>query len=163
MKRRGYSMKIYNATTQDVDAIYELIKIYSDKEIVLPRSILSIYQQLQCLYVVKDNGKVVGVAGLHVLGKDLAEVRSLVVDPNYQKKGIGRMLVEHIIKESPKLGVDRLISLTYQVEFFKRLGFSVIERADLPEKVWTDCINCPKINNCDEVAMVKYLEKNIEM
>ncbi|AHN22304.1 N-acetyltransferase [Lysinibacillus sphaericus] len=151
-------MKIYNATTADVTPVYELIKIYADKEIVLPRSLLSIYQQLQCLYVVKDNAKVVGVAGLHVLGQDLAEVRSLVVDPDYQQKGIGRMLVEHIIQESPKLGVERLISLTYQVKFFSKLGFQIVKRDDLPEKVWTDCVNCPKINNCDEVAMVKYLE-----
>ncbi|OEC00633.1 acetyltransferase [Lysinibacillus sphaericus] len=151
-------MKIYSATTADVMPVYELIKIYADKEIVLPRSLLSIYQQLQCLYVVKDNHKVVGVAGLHVLGQDLAEVRSLVVDPDYQQKGIGRMLVEHIIQESPKLGVERLISLTYQVKFFSKLGFQIVKRDDLPEKVWTDCVNCPKINNCDEVAMVKYLE-----
>lgn len=151
-------MKIYNATTADVTPVYELIKIYADKEIVLPRSLLSIYQQLQCLYVVKDNATVVGVAGLHVLGQDLAEVRSLVVDPDYQQKGIGRMLVEHIIQESPKLGVERLISLTYQVKFFSKLGFQIVKRDDLPEKVWTDCVNCPKINNCDEVAMVKYLE-----
>lgn len=151
-------MKIYNATTADVTSVYELIKIYADKEIVLPRSLLSIYQQLQCLYVVKDNAKVVGIAGLHVLGQDLAEVRSLVVDPDYQQKGIGRMLVEHIIQESPKLGVERLISLTYQVKFFSKLGFQIVKRDDLPEKVWTDCVNCPKINNCDEVAMVKYLE-----
>lgn len=151
-------MKIYSATTADVMPVYELIKIYADKEIVLPRSLLSIYQQLQCLYVVKDNNKVVGVAGLHVLGQDLAEVRSLVVDPDYQQKGIGRMLVEHIIQESPKLGVERLISLTYQVKFFSKLGFQIVKRDDLPEKVWTDCVNCPKINNCDEVAMVKYLE-----
>lgn len=112
-------MRICNARTEDVYAIYELIKYYSDREIVLPRPLLSIYQQLQCLYVVKEDDKVVGVAGLHVLGRDLAEVRSLVVHPDQQGKGIGRILVEHIIEESPKLGVERLISLTYQVEFFK--------------------------------------------
>lgn len=150
-------MRIFNATTADVYPIYELIKIYSDREIVLPRSLLSIYQQLQCLYVVKEESKVVGVAGLHVLGRDLAEVRSLVVDPDYQQKGIGRMLVNHIIMESPKLGVERLISLTYQVEFFEKIGFHIVIREDLPEKVWTDCVNCQKINNCDEIAMVKYL------
>lgn len=153
-------MKIYNATTDDVYSIYELIKIYSDREIVLPRSLLSIYQQLQCLYVVKEDNKVVGVAGVHVLGRDLAEVRSLVVHPDYQGKGIGRILVDHIIKESPKLGVERLISLTYQVEFFKKLGFQMAVRDDLPEKVWTDCVNCPKINNCDEIALVKYLQNH---
>ena len=153
-------MKICHARTDDVYSIYELIKYYSDREIVLPRSLLSIYQQLQCLYVVKEEDEVVGVAGLHVLGRDLAEVRSLVVHPDHQQKGIGRMLVEHIIEESPKLGVERLISLTYQVDFFKKLGFQMAIRDDLPEKVWTDCVNCPKINNCDEIALVKYLKNH---
>ncbi len=150
-------MKIFNATTVDVASIHQLIKVYADKQIVLPRSLLLIFQHLQCMYVVKD--KVVGVAGLHVLGKDLAEVRSLVVDPEYQHKGIGRMLVKHIIIESSKLGVKRLISLTYQVDFFIKCGFKIVEKETLPEKVWIDCINCPKFNRCDEVAMIKYLTK----
>ena len=150
-------MKIFNATTVDVASIHQLIKVYADKQIVLPRSLLLIFQHLQCMYVVKD--KVVGVAGLHVLGKDLAEVRSLVVDPEYQHKGIGRMLVKHIIIESSKLGVKRLISLTYQVDFFIKCGFKIVEKETLPEKVWIDCINCPKFNRCDEVAMIKYLSK----
>ncbi|KAB7704245.1 N-acetyltransferase [Bacillus aerolatus] len=131
--------------------------LYANEEIVLPRSVLSIYQHLQCMYVVKDKEQVVGVAGLHMLGKDLAEVRSLVVDPKYHHKGIGRMLVNHIIMESSKLGVERLISLTYQVDFFIKCGFNIVEKETLPEKVWIDCMNCPKFNRCDEVAMIKYL------
>lgn len=155
--RRGYEMKIFNATTADVASIYQLIKVYADKQIVLPRSLLSIYQHLQCMYVVKDKDKVVGVAGLHVLGEDLAEVRSLVIEPEYQHKGIGRMLLNHIITESSRLGVDRLISLTYQVDFFMKCGFDIVKKETLSEKVWIDCMNCPKFNQCDEVAMIKSL------
>ncbi|MFJ7922245.1 N-acetyltransferase [Lysinibacillus fusiformis] len=150
-------MKIFNATIADVESMHQLIEVYANREVVLPRSLLSIYQHLQCMYVVKDESKVVGVAGLHILGKDIAEVRSLVVDPIYQHKGIGHMLVKHIIMESTELGVGRLISLTYQVDFFAKCGFNIVEKETLPEKVWTDCINCPKVNECDEVAMIKYL------
>lgn len=150
-------MQIFNATIADVEPMHQLIKEYAKREIVLPRTLLSLYQNLQCMYVVKDKSKVVGVVGLHVLGKDIGEVRSLVVDPDYQNKGIGRILVNHIIMESTKLGIDRLISLTYEVDFFDKCGFNIVEKETLPEKVWTDCINCPKVNQCDEVAMVKYL------
>lgn len=152
-------MDIFKPTTADVESIYQLIKVYADQQIVLPRSQLSIYQHLQCMYVVKDKDKIVGIAGLHVIGRDLAEVRSLVIDPEYQQKGIGRLLVDHIIKESSILRVDRLISLTYQVDFFKKCGFEIVEKEALPEKVWLDCIKCPKFNHCDEIAMIKYLSE----
>ncbi len=155
--KRGFEMKVYNATTADVESIYELIEIYVKEQIVLPRSLLSLYQSLQCLYVVKDQETVVGVAGLHILGKDLGEVRSLVVSPDYQGKGIGRILVDHIVEESIKLGVKRLISLTYEVNFFEKCGFHIVSKETLPEKVWIDCRNCPKIDNCSEIAMVKYV------
>ena len=152
-------MKVYNAVTADVEEVYQLIKGYATQEIVLPRSLMSLYQQLQSMYVVKDDGKVVGVACLHVLGRDLAEVRSLVVDPTYQGRGVGKLLIERLCEESPKLGIERLIALTYQVDFFLRCGFEVAVRENLPEKIWTDCIHCPKINNCDEVAMMKYVNQ----
>ncbi|MGG3006031.1 GNAT family N-acetyltransferase, partial [Geobacillus stearothermophilus] len=97
------------------------------------------------------------VAGLHILGHDLGEVRSLVVSPDHMGKGIGRLLVHHIADEAARLGVKRLISFTYQVEFFRKCGFEIAEKATLPEKVWIDCVNCPKLDCCDETAMIKYI------
>lgn len=80
---------------------------------------LSLYQYLQCLYVMKEDERIVGVAGLHVLGEDLAEIRSLVVSHTYAGKGIGRMLVNHVMEEATKINVRRVISLTYETVFFK--------------------------------------------
>lgn len=150
-------MKVIKASTEDVLFIYHMIDEYAKKGIVLPRTLSSINQHLDNMYVVKDTNQVIGVAGLHVIGSDIAEIRSLVVKQNYQNKGIGRKLVNHIIKESSNFGIKRLISLTYQVEFFNKSGFNIIEKENLPEKVWIDCINCPKFNHCDEIAMIKYL------
>ncbi|EIJ78063.1 acetyltransferase [Bacillus methanolicus PB1] len=150
-------MQIYNAVTSDVKDIHDLIQLYSNKGLVLPRSFLSIYQYLQCMYVVKDENKIVGIAGLHVLGHDLAEVRSLVVPPEHVGRGIGRILVNHIVNEATRLGVKRLISFTYQVEFFEKCGFEIVKKETLPEKVWIDCMHCPKFDCCDETAMVKYI------
>ena len=80
---------------------------------------LSIFTMFICY---ERRGKIVGVAGLHVLGEDLAEVRSLVVSHTYAGKGIGRMLVNHVINEAAKIKVSRVISLTYETEFFKSVG-----------------------------------------
>lgn len=150
-------MQISNAITSDVKEIYNLIETYSKKGVVLPRSLLSLYQYLQCLYVVKDGEEIFGVAGLHVLGEDLAEIRSLVVPDTYTGKGIGRMLVNHVISEASKIKVRRVISLTYQTTFFQKCGFDFVDKESLPEKVWVDCRHCPKFDCCDEVAMVRYV------
>lgn len=150
-------MQISNAITSDVKEIYNLIETYSKKGVVLPRSLLSLYQYLQCLYVVEDGEEIFGVAGLHVLGEDLAEIRSLVVPDTYTGKGIGRMLVNHVISEASKIKVRRVISLTYQTTFFQKCGFDFVDKESLPEKVWVDCRHCPKFDCCDEVAMVRYV------
>ncbi|WJQ06986.1 N-acetyltransferase [Geobacillus stearothermophilus] len=150
-------MQIDHAVTSDVKDMHALIQHYAKKGLVLPRSLLSIYQHLQCMYVAREDNQIVGVAGLHILGHDLGEVRSLVVSPDHMGKGIGRMLVDHIADEAARLGVKRLISFTYQVEFFRKCGFEIAEKATLPEKVWIDCVNCPKLDCCDETAMIKYI------
>ena len=131
---RGYNMKIFNAVTSDVKEIYNLIEMYA-----------------------KEGEEVVGVAGLHVLGEDLAEVRSLVVSHTYAGKGIGRMLVSHVMEEATKINVKRVISLTYETVFFQKCGFDFVNKELLPEKVWVDCRHCPKVNYCDEVAMIRYV------
>jgi len=150
-------MDIYSAVASDVNDIYDLIQTYAEQGVVLPRTHLSLYQHLQCLYVMKEDNQILGVAGLHVLGQDLAEVRSLVVAPNHSGKGIGRQLVHHVFNEASRLGIKRLISLTYETEFFKKCGFEIIPKDTLPEKVWIDCMNCPKNACCDEVAMIRYI------
>ncbi|MCI0765938.1 N-acetyltransferase [Bacillus sp. TL12] len=150
-------MQISNAITSDVKDIYNLIEIYSKEGVVLPRSLLSLYQHLQCLYVVKEDEEILGVAGLHVLGEDLAEVRSLVVRDTYSGQGLGRMLINHVMNEASKLNVKRLISLTYQTTFFQKCGFDFVDKELLPEKAWIDCRHCPKFDCCDEVAMIRYV------
>ena len=154
---RGYNMKIFNAVTSDVKEIYNLIEMYAKEGVVLPLSLLSLYQYLQCLYVMKEGEEVVGVAGLHVLGEDLAEVRSLVVSHTYAGKGIGRMLVNHVMNEAVKIKVNRVISLTYETDFFQKCGFDFVNKESLPEKVWIDCRLCPKFDCCDEVAMIRHV------
>lgn len=146
-------INIRKAKVSDVEAIYEMILMYAKKGILLPRTRESLYENLQVISVATIDDQVVGTASLHLLGKDLAEIRSLVVADEASGKGIGKLLVNQIVEDTRKLGVPKLISLTYQVTFFEKCGFKVIEKTEMPQKVWKDCINCHKFPDCDEIAM----------
>lgn len=146
--------RIRSAVMADIDSVYALIEANARLGILLPRSKASLYENIQALSVAEDErGRIVGVVALHVLDEDLAEVRSLAVARDQQGKGIGRQLVEHAVRRAAELGIARVLSLTYQVEFFRKCGFEVANRLAFPQKVWKDCLGCPKMAACDEVAM----------
>lgn len=151
-------IEIRRAKISDVDAIYDLIYLYSEQKIVLPRTKESLVQQIFSFFVAVVDGKVAGCASLAILDRELAEIRSLVVSQSVTRLGVGKLLVEQIIKETKRLEINKLISLTYQVEFFKKCGFEVTVKDNMPQKVWKDCIHCPKLHNCDEIAMIIYTE-----
>lgn len=151
-------IEIRRAQIADIEPIYDLIYFYSQQKIVLPRSKESLLQQIFSFFVAVVDGQVAGCASLAILDRELAEIRSLVVDPAAKGKGVGKLLVEQIIKEAKRLGINKLISLTYQVEFFKKCGFEVTVKDHMPQKVWKDCIHCPKLHQCDEIAMIIYTE-----
>ena len=50
------------------------------------------------------------------------------------------------------------MALTYVPGFFGRLGFEVVSKDDLPEKVWQVCVKCYKFNRCDEIAVMLRLD-----
>lgn len=150
-------IKIQKAKVRDVEAIYGLINMYAEQGLLLPRTRESLYENLQAIFVATIEGQIVGAASLHILGKDLSEIRSLVVAEEAKGKGVGKLLVQQIMKETKKIEIEKLISLTYQVTFFEKCGFQVIEKADMPQKVWKDCLNCNKFPHCDEVAMAIYV------
>ncbi len=153
-------MFIRKAVMSDVDTIYNLIEHYAKEGRLLSRPRISIFENLQSLYVVSEGDEILAIAGLHILWDNLAEIRSLVVSPEHAGKGIGKLLVDHIVSEAAKLEIEKLLSLTYQVEFFKRCGFTIVDKETMPQKVWKDCINCSKFPNCDETAMIIHT-KNI--
>ncbi|MGJ7922362.1 N-acetyltransferase [Neobacillus sp. LXY-4] len=151
-------VEIRKAKVPDIEAIHELITGYAEQKVLLPRTIESLYQNIQAMFVAVIDEQVVGCASLTIFDHQLAEIRSLVVDPKMGKKGIGKLLVDQIVEEAKRIEIDRLISLTYQVEFFQKCGFEVTVKDSMPQKVWSDCINCPKMPSCDEIAMVYYVK-----
>lgn len=154
--------KIQKAKVEDVPQIYKLVNKFAKKNLMLPRVLNEIYEKILEFFIIKQNKKVIGCAAIHITwtGKDqdvLAEIRSLAIEENYQKKGLGTALVNKIEEEAKKLGVKQIFALTFVPEFFKKLGYKVIPRETLPHKVWTECINCPFFIECKEVPVIKKL------
>jgi amino-acid N-acetyltransferase len=114
---------------------------------------MEIFEAIRDFYVFVDDGRVIGAAALNICWEDLAEVRSLVVHEEYGGRGIGHQLVEACLEEARRLGIGRVFALTYQQRFFEKLGFAEIEKSELPQKIWRDCIKCAKFPECDEIAL----------
>jgi amino-acid N-acetyltransferase len=144
---------IRKAHIADVKAIHKLLNAYARDGLMLSRSLSEIYEALRDFYVWEEAGEVVGTVCLHICWEDLAEVRSLAVAAELSGRGIGRRLVETCLDEARQLGLRKVFALTYQVDFFARLGFREIEKSELPHKIWGDCMKCPKFPECDEIAM----------
>ncbi len=127
---------------------------------MLPRSFAQVVEKIRDFNVALDgpNGaRVKGVVALHVVGEDLAEVRSLAVDESLQGRGVGRKLMEMCLSDAREMNLPRVFTLTYQTGFFDKLGFTRVEKLTLPQKIWGDCVHCAKFSDCDEIAMVKAL------
>jgi amino-acid N-acetyltransferase len=146
---------IRKARMSDVKGIHQLIEEYAQKGDMLPRSLADIYENLRDYFVfLGDDGELIGSAAIHIMWEDLAEVRSLAVRDGKMRRGIGTQLVESCISEAIVLGIGRVFALTYKPEFFEKLGFHIVDKADLPQKIWADCLKCSKFPDCDEVALV---------
>jgi len=138
--------------------MHQLINYFADKGEMLARSLSEIYENIRDYFVVRQGERVIACAALHVSWSDLAEIKSLAVAEDSQEQGIGAQLVEACLKEAGELGIPTVFCFTYQPAFFKRHRFVDIDKMELPRKVWTDCLRCPKFPNCDEVALICHLE-----
>jgi amino-acid N-acetyltransferase len=151
-------MIIYRkAKFSDVEDILKLINDYAEQGLMLPRARNTLYEGLREFILAEENGKIVGIAALHLVWEELGEIRALAVHPDKTKSGIGRNIVEMLTEEARELGVKTLFALTYQPGFFAKLNFKEVPKESVPHKMWKECINCPKFPNCDEIAMVKNL------
>ena len=142
------------AKITDIETIHQLITYYADQNLMLARPRAKLYESLREFTVVEENNKVIGAGALNIIWEDLAEVRALAVAPEYAGKGIGRCLVQSFIEEARELALPRIFALTYQQVFFEKCGFQLITKESLPQKVWKECVNCPKFPNCEELAMI---------
>lgn len=150
-------MILRKARIPDVEEMIMLINSNAEKGLMLPRSRNMLYENIREFTLAVKNGKLVGVASLHILWSDLAEVRALAVAEDYKRQGIGSRIVKALEMEAGELGCSRVFALTYQPEFFKHCGYKEVSKEQLPQKVWSECINCIKFPNCDEIALCRDL------
>jgi len=148
---------IRKAKIKDIKHMQKLINSFAKQDIMLPRSLNELYENLRDFWVAEESGKVIACCALHISWDDLAEIKSLAVAKNRQGKGIGKELVLSCLAEAKNLGAKRIFVLTYKQFFFKQFGFKKVKNSDLPHKVWAECINCCKFPNCQEVALLKTL------
>ena len=143
------------ASIKDIKKIHSIVNASASSGEMLPRSLGELYDNMRDYFVYDDGGKVLGTCALHICWEDLAEIRSLCVAESSRKKGIGRMLVDACIEEAKRLQIPKLFLLTYQDMFFVKCGFKVVDKKELPQKICSDCIRCPKFPECDEIAMIR--------
>jgi amino-acid N-acetyltransferase len=150
-------IKVEKARVSDAASIHRMISHFADRGEMLPRALSEIYDGIRDYFVVRESGQVVACAALHVTWVDLAEIRSLAVDEKEQKQRIGSVLVEACLEEAKGLGIPRVFCLVRKPAFFEKHGFQLVDKMELPQKVWAECYRCPKFPNCDEVALVSHL------
>lgn len=149
---------IRSARIGDVPAISELITPNAELGLMLFRPLADLYEKVRHFVVCENEaGQIVGCCALEIVWADLAEVKSLAVRADQRGRGVGRQLVEAVEAEAVRLGLERIFALTREQKFFERLGFIVVPRQSLPHKVWSDCVKCPRLHDCDEVAVCKPL------
>ncbi|MBN1294524.1 MAG: N-acetyltransferase [Candidatus Latescibacteria bacterium] len=153
--KNNRNFTVRKAYVKDVPSISRIVNKHAESGIMLQRPLSRVYDNVRDYTVAEINGDVVGCGSLHVMWADLAEICALAVVEEHKGKGIGRAMVETLIEEAKKLGINRVFALTYQVEFFARFNFSEIDKSELPHKIWNDCVNCVHFPNCDEVAMIR--------
>jgi amino-acid N-acetyltransferase len=148
-------MRTRNALLSDAEQIHQLISAHFATGTLLPRSFPEICENVRDFIVAENAGRIVGCGALHLYGLHLAEVRSITVDPRFRKKGAGLLMLRRLLKEAARHQVSCVCLFTRIPEFFARLGFSVVRREDIPDKLYKDCCLCPKLHFCDEVAMIR--------
>lgn len=155
MTTAGAGIFVRKARIQDVRPIHALLMECSRQGLLLPRSFNQLYSHLRDFFVLarEQDNAVMGCCALSITWEELAEVRSLAVAEQCRGQGWGRRLVEACLSDALTLGIYRVFTLTYQTDFFQKLDFEVVSKDKLPQKVWAECLHCPKFPDCDEIAM----------
>jgi len=144
----------------EVPDIKRLMDPFVNEGLILPKSLLSLYTSVRDFWVMsddKDPANIIGCCALQVSWVDIAEIRTLAVKKEKHRNGIGKDLVQACMDEAVQLGLKQLFTLTYVPGFFKRLGFSQVDKSMLPNKIWADCIHCPHFPDCKETALTYQL------
>lgn len=147
-------MLIRPARVPDARSICDLVNAYAEKSLMLHRSLESVYVELREFFVAEDAGQIVGCVAGDIYWGNLMEIRSLAVAADQKGKGVGRGLVQACIDDARQLGITRIFAMTYEKDFFVRLGFREIPLQALPEKIVRECLEWYAEGHRHETAML---------
>jgi amino-acid N-acetyltransferase len=153
LKKGNETLNVRKAELRDVPALFKLISRYALKQVLLPRPLTNLYEDVWEFTVAEEDGKLLGCGALKFYSQELAEIRSLCVDEQLKSKGVGRKLTEALLDEAERYGLKTVFALTVVPAFFDKLGFQKAPRERFPAKVYEDCLGCPKYSCCDEIAV----------
>ena len=154
-KGKAEFMGVREALLPDAEAIHRLISVYSVDGTLLPRSFAEICENVRDFVVLEHDHRIIGCGALHLYGPHLAEIRSITVETNSHSLGGGRLLIDALLDQASRHDVNCICLFTRIPDFFARMGFTPVLREQIPDKMYKDCCNCPRLNSCDEVAMVR--------
>ena len=149
---------IRKAKISDARKIQELTNFYARKNLMLLRSLNDVYETIRDYWVYDLGQEMIACAALHIDWEDLAEIRSVAVEEQHKRRGIGAALVQKCIEEAGELGVKSVFVLTYEADFFRKIGFAPYGKEKLPHKIWGECLKCHKFPDCDEEALIINLQ-----
>jgi amino-acid N-acetyltransferase len=150
-------LTVRKAVMHDIAPILHLINSYAARGIMLARTEFEMSEAIRDFTVVYLDDCFLGCGALHFYSPTIAEIRSLAVHEDAKIHGVGRKLIEALVKEAAEYELDAVFAFTYVVGFFNKVGFEVVERGALPLKAWKDCVRCPKFQACDEIAVLRIL------
>jgi amino-acid N-acetyltransferase len=153
LKKGNETLNVRKAELRDVPALFKLISRYALKQVLLPRPLTNLYEDVWEFTVAEEDGRLLGCGALKFYSQELAEIRSLCVDEQLKSKGVGRKLTEALLDEAERYGLKTVFALTVVPAFFDKLGFQESPRERFPVKVYEDCLGCPKYSCCDEIAV----------
>jgi len=128
------------ARTSDVKEIRALVDSYAAPGQMLSKETVTLYESVQEFVVAEKDGVVVGCGALHILWEDLAEVRTVAVSKEFQKQGIGHLILKEITRRAREVGVKRIFCLTFQTEFFGSIGFVEIQGTPVEPDVYAQLL-----------------------
>ena len=156
----GQQPLIRKARLADVNDMFRIINFYAEKQRMLPKTQLQLYENLRDYSIAADTSapdRILGCGALHIYWENLAEIRALAISPEMTHRGIGTSLAEQLLDEAREMEIEQVFLFTYDPKFFSRFGFIQVEHRIMPLKVYNECFHCPKFNKCDEIAMVLHL------
>ena len=144
--------KVYEA-----GKIADLIKTFSAKNLMLERSVENVVSNIRNFLVAVEGREIIACCAISFFNTDLAEIRSVAVGEAWQKKGIGKMLIEKAEDILRDEEVSKSFVLTRSPDFFRKIGYREVSKNQFPQKIWRDCTSCLFLMECDEIAMEKIL------